>query len=434
MPFGKHAAVSVLMLGLWGIAAAADPPAPLLTTVPSPADANRPNFWNQDTLTNNWFGLGRVLQHYGVTVTLSTTDVYQADVSGGLSTHNHAGRNSGKYDLKGIFDLDKLVGLPGGAVYVQARQYWSDGINSNSVGAATNVNANILMYHQFFVKQLYYEQKLFGDVFTLRAGRMDLANAFNMRTDKVIFDSSRYAYDETFQFLNYAFKHSPTIPFPQPGMAVLANITPVKWWYLSAAVADADAKVQDTGFETAFHGPADAFSIYETGFRPEIPSPSGTLPGTYRAGFWYDPRFKSYLDHSGQAKHDDLGPYLGFDQMVWRENADPNDDQGLGLFGRWGLADKNVDPVWQSFSAGAQYQGLIPTRDKDVLGAAVGCNCISPDNHPPHSHETILETYYNIRVTGWLSISPDVQYIWQPARTPGATDALVVGVRLKMSF
>ena len=39
----------------------------------------------------------------------------QQNVEGGLSTHRDAGRYSGRYDLEGEADLEKLANLPGGA-------------------------------------------------------------------------------------------------------------------------------------------------------------------------------------------------------------------------------------------------------------------------------------------------------------------------------
>jgi porin len=432
MLWSKQAAVGVLVLGLWGIGAAAEPAVPSPPAATAPTAASRPNFWDRDSLTGNWFGLGKVLDEQGISVRFIVTEVFQADVHGGLSTHRKQGRESGKYDLKVSFDLDKLLHLPGAAVHVFSREHWSDGINAASVGAASNVNANSGTYHHFYIKQLYYEQKLFDRKFTLMVGKVDLTTAFRHRDYPLTFDASRYAGDETTQFINRSLKHNPTIPFPAPGLGASVHVVPVDWWYIAAAVADADANISESAFHTAFRGPDDFFSIYETGLMPEIPSPAGLLRGTYRAGVWYDPRPKAYLDGS-DTKRDDAGVYLSFDQMLWHESLAAKDDQGLAVFARWGMADKDVSRFEQFASVGTQYQGLIPTRDGDVLGMSLGRGWASPDASP-HRNETVFETYYNIRVTGWLSISPDIQYICQPAGDADARDALVLGLRLRMTF
>ena len=116
-------------------------------------------------------------------------------------------------------------------------------------------------------------------------------------------------------------------------------------------VADAQADARETGFKTTFHNEDYFFSIFETGVVPRIPSAKGPLQGTYRVGFWYDPQPKD--KHNGGTKHDDMGFYLSFDQMVLKENTDEDDSQGLGLFARYGWADKDVSEIKCFWSTGA---------------------------------------------------------------------------------
>jgi len=163
--------------------------------------------------------------------------------------------------------------------------------------------------------------------------------------------------------------NNPTIPFPKDGLGMFVHLEPLEWWYLSAAVADAQADKRETGFNTAFHGPDHFFSIFEMGFAPHVPSPNGPLAGMYRVGFWYDPQDKD--KHGGGTKRDDTGLYLSLDQMLWREPAGDGGkaDQGLGAFVRYGLADDAVSDISSFWSAGVRYKGLLPTRDEDVLAA-----------------------------------------------------------------
>ena len=46
----------------------------------------------------------------------------------------------------------------------------------------------------------------------------------------------------------------------------------------------------------------------------------------------------------------------------------PNEEQGLGLFARWGWADDDAAELDCFWSVGLQYRGLIELRDDDVLG------------------------------------------------------------------
>jgi len=266
-----------------------------------------------------------------------------------------------------------------------------------------------------------------------RLGKVDLTGGFDCRGCPVAFDGNRYANDETTQFLNGSLVNNPTIPFPDGGLGAAVYVTPVEWWYIAAGVADAQADGRETGFDTAFHGRDDVFAICETGIVAEVPSAPGPLRGAYRVGMWYDPQPKERLDGPGYERND-VGMYLSFDQMLLREAGAGDDEQGLGVFARWGIADDDVNTVKHFLALGTQYQGLIPARDEDVLGLAVARGWLSDAADPRVDRETVFELYYNARLAGWVSLTPDVQYVCNPAGQAGAGDALVVGLRLQMSF
>ena len=398
-----------------------------------PHGSSDPMLWERETLTNNWFTLGEKLAEHGVSVNLGLTQIYQLNLRGGISTHRHSGRYTGSYDLELEFDTDKLFRLPGGSVYVHAEGSWSEGLDGSSVGSLFGINGDAGGDRSIDVAELWYEQAFLDGTLRFRLGKLDLAGGFECRGCPVAFDGGTYANDETSQFLNGALVNNPTIPFPDKGLGLIAYLQPLEWWYVAAGVADAQADARETGFNTAFHGRSDFFSIFETGIVPQMPSRNGKLPGAYRIGLWYDPRPKDRFDGRG-VKRDDVGFYLSFDQMVLKENADEEDSQGLGLFARYGLADSAVNEIKSFWSVGAQYQGLIPGRDDDVLGCGVAQGRLSQGAGFTASHETAMELYYSARITPWLSVSPSVQYVFNPGGDHDVDDAVVVGVRLQMSF
>ena len=139
-----------------------------------------------------------------------------------------------------------------------------------------------------------------------------------------------------------------------------------------------------------------------------------------------------------RTRGDDVGLYLNFDQMVLKENDNPKDKQGLGVFGRYGFANGDVNKVNHFWSLGASYLGLVPTRDADVLGFGVAQSILSSQyRHNVNSladRETVYELYYAIKVTPWLTVSPDLQVITNPGGNKDARDALMGGLRLKIVF
>jgi porin len=229
--------------------------------------------------------------------------------------------------------------------------------------------------------------------------------------------------------------NNPTIPFPDRGLGAVVYFQPVESWYVAAGVGDAEAKSGQMGFHTAFREDHRTLSLYEMGYVAELPSANGPMHGAYRVGMWYDTRPKDRFDGFG-TKRDDVGLYVSVDQVLFKEKNDPKDAQGLGFFSRFGLADQEVDPIRMFWSAGAQYQGLIPGRDNDVLGIGVarGRSTDRPGAGFTAAHETVVEAYYNIEVVSGLNVSPSVQYIADPGFRSETRDAVIVGVRIQVSF
>lgn len=392
------------------------------------------SIWQQETLTNGFFGFNDELAESGIELALSATHIYQSNVKGGLSTHNRRGRHSGSYDLELSTDLQKLLGIEGGRLYMLTEGKWSksSGIDSASVGSAFGVNGDAAPRRTMDITELWYEQALLDNTLLVRIGKMDLTGGFEHHGCPVAFDCSAFANDENTQFLNNALINNPTIPFPDYGLGVAVHYHPTDLWYASAAVADAQADVRETGFRTTFHDEDYFFYIFETGITPQLNSTNGPLQGAYRVGLWNDPQPKANSDSSKNYR-DDVGFYLSFDQMLIKENANPEDNQGLGTFFRYGYANGKKNDIVNFWSAGFQYQGLLEDRDDDVLGLGFAQGFFSDRAASTYrdDYESALELYYSAAVAPWLAVSPSIQYITNPGGNPSA---VVLGVRVQMLF
>ena len=395
------------------------------------------DLWERETLTNGLFGLNDELADKGIEVGLGVTNIYQQNVRGGISKHRRAGRFSGSYDLEMEADLEKLLGIEGGSLYMLTEGVWSKsaGIDTPSVGSAFGVNADARARRSMDVTELWYEQAFVNGTVRLRIGKMDLTGGFEHHGCPVSFDCGTYAGDETTQFLNGALVNNPAIPFSDYGLGVAIHYNPAGLWYVSAAVADAQADLRETGFSTTFHDEDYFFYILETGITPQLDSANGPLQGTYRAGLWYDPQPKANTDGTKNYR-DDVGFYLTCDQMLIKENGNSQDSQGLGAFFRFGYANSKRNDIADFYSFGFQYQGLVEGRDDDVVGVgfAQGIFSNSADTTYTDDYENALELYYSAQLTPWLNISPAVQYIANPGGNKTRSDAVVLGVRVQMSF
>ncbi len=393
-------------------------------------------FRQQETLTDGFWGANHQLAERGIELALSATHIYQHNVHGGLSTHRRAGRYSGSYDLELFGDFEKLLGVEAGRLYVHAEGVWSKsaGINDHAVGSYFGVNGDARPRRSIDITELWYEQSFRHNALRIRVGKIDLTGGFEHRGCPVSFDCSEYANDENTQFLNGALINNPTIPFPDYGLSVAVHYAPARLWYVSAAAADAQADLRETGFNSTFHGEDDLFYILETGITPQFSCENGLLRGAYRLGLWYEPRKKKEFS-SDKIRRDDTGLYLTFDQMAHKENDDPEDTQGLGLFGRYGWARSRVNEVTHFWSVGVQYRGLFRDRDDDViaLGFAQGFFSNRASDFTT-DYESVWELYYSAQITPSMALSPSVQYVASPGGREETSDAVVLGVRLHVDF
>lgn len=396
-----------------------------------------PTIWRRETLTDGFCGLADPLAMQGIDIVMSATSIYQQNVRGGLSTHRRAGRNAGSYHFDTNFDAERLLGIEGGRIHMLIEGKWSQsvGINDTMAGSYFGVNGDAMPRRAIDVTELWYEQT-FTDAWQMRIGKMDLTGGFEHHNCPVSFDCSNYAGDEHRQFLNGALINNPTIPFPQYGLGAVLHYGPDNFWYVSAAAADAQADIRETGFRTTFCGPDYFFYIAEAGLTPLLGSEKGALPGAYRFGVWYDPQSKANSDYqeAGRFSRDDAGYYLTFDQMLAKENDRPEDDQGLGAFFRYGHSDSERNDVTDFWSIGVQYKGLFEGRAEDILGAGLAHGTFSDKSAATYTddYEAAYEVYYSMSLAPWLYVSPDFQYIVNPGGDAGIDDAVVIGLRITM--
>ena len=134
---------------------------------------------------------------------------------------------------------------------------------------------------------------------------------------------------------------------------------------------------------------------------------------------------------------------------------EPKKEQGIGIFGRFGTSDGDANPIHNFYSIGVGGKGVIPGRTLDEFG--VGYYYIAVSN-PQFTgllaerdffrDEYGIEAYYNIAITPWMKLTPDIQVI-RPAQkdvlkidsehllasTKKEVDtATVIGLRLQVVF
>lgn len=397
------------------------------------------NLWTARQLSGDWFGLRDGLEDIGIDFSLTYQHQLQGNLRGGLDTSN-AWRQTGSYDAVLELDFGKMRLLDDAGFYFKAKGTWSEsdfvGINSDKVGAsgAARVNSDAADDLPIYVNKWWFWKQFLDKKVELRLGLIE--------TVKDLYDVSLYANHEDKDFLNRLSFRNATIPH-RTGMGAHLRVTPVEWLYFQTGGFDPHHRRTRTGFDTGFHSPGWFVGMWEMGLTPKWASPKGPMPGRYRAGFWYDPEVRTVYEDTPDGREPrtrsgNVGLYFGIDQMLWKENDDPADSQGLGLYTRYGHAPRDLYKISDYWSAGASYRGLIPTRDKDVTAFGVSQAILSSRycryKDARADRETVYEWYYKFYVTPWLAVSPDVQVITNPGGGKDARDALVAGVRFRVTF
>jgi carbohydrate-selective porin OprB len=105
-------------------------------------------------------------------------------------------------------------------------------------------------------------------------------------------------------------------------------------------------------------------------------------------------------------------------------------------------ADDSPYSLEQSWSAGFQVEGKPGGREHDVFAFAAGQ--VMPSDDYKKANEGLLakteghlEAYYNIYVNDYLSVSPDIQYIWDPFGkdvTENTKGIFIGGLRAQVNF
>ncbi len=401
----------------------------LLQTIPD---------YKTTTLTGDWGGARTELAEQGITFDLSLTQILQGNAHGGKDT-NSAFRYSGSTDYILTFDTARLGLWPAGSLKIHGETQFGQSINSK-VGSLMSANADALFPVPddtgiTTLTEVVYTQ-FFSEHFGIQLGKIDFRSG----------DTNVFANSETTQFMNLAFLANPCILNFAPYSALTATVIfrPTDWLTTVVNVIDTNGSPTETGFNTAFHSPQGTTIINEWDFTIK---PFG-LPGHQRFGWVWTSKDQQLFNQNAripplailqrqlggnEMRSDNYCVYWNFDQYVHVEEEDPT--QGVGVFGRFGWAPEEVNAINTFYSIGVGGKGIVPKRDNDTFGIGYYYMNLSDDlpSFLGMNSEQGVEVYYNIEITPWMHITPDLQVIINPGG--GDNDvAVVYGMRMQMAL
>jgi carbohydrate-selective porin OprB len=273
--------------------------------------------------------------------------------------------------------------------------------------------------------ELWYETYFLDKKITALAGKIDPSG---------FYDNCAFANDETRQFLSGMFRNNPALEFPvDNSVGVLFVTEPFTWLEISGGVFDGNAD-----WNNITNNP---FSIAQVNFKPKFLG----RDGNYRLYIWNNDSYHTRLSKAADELNDPDNP----DLLPW--NKDTNWGMGLcfdqyltdsiGMFARFGNADRRTSIVQYSWSTGFHVEGKKWGRDNDVLGLAIGQLIPGKDYRKAVAerngrNEGHFEAYYRFVLNEFVEFGPDFQIVWNPYGCDAAEhDTIsVYGFRAQVNF
>ena len=386
--------------------------------------------WHRSTLTGDWGGLRNDLATKGVTFDMSLTQVYQGVVDGGIKK---TWRYGGRGNLTINVDTQKLGLWPGGFLTVEVEGNYANSVN-NKTGAILPVNSN----------QLYPMPAIpgFNDGDNIDVPQVMLTQFFSPyaafflgKIDITSGDANAFAHGKgDTQFFNLAFNFTPVPALAAPYSPLGAGLMILPTKDANAAVVNlmilqSTALASTSGFDD-LHSNQLTFAG-EGRVRTNFFGLTGhQLIGTMYSNktfFSLDQNLRLIIQNQIEQKDGTWCIYYNFDQYLYEIKK--GSDQGIGIFGRFGVSDGNPNPTHLFFSLGVGGKGVIPGRPLDQFGIGAYYGDVSnPKLTGPFATREFLrdgygfEAYYNIAITPWLKLTPDIQVI-----RPSMKEVLTIG-------
>jgi porin len=391
--------------------------------------------WERPKLGGSLLGARYCLAESGISLDADLVQVYQGVTSGGLNTTFKYGGHA-DYVLQA--DLDRLAGLKGAFLKMRTETLFGEALGFGDTGTvlppAVITNLPRPEENQTAITNLSITQFLSESV-----------GVFLGKVDTFDGDSNAFASGRgKDQFLNSSLAFNPvaarTVPYSTlgVGLVILQDHQPI----FTFAVLDPVDSATTSGFD----------SLYEEGVtlatELRLPTNFFCLPGHQLFGATWSSRNFVSLDQDPRVllpilglpvsvpiaeKDDSWSLYWNFDQYLRVDPCDPK--RGWGVFARAGISDGNPNPVEWFASAGVGGNSPISCRERDTWG--VGYYHLGVTDELPGVLGLVRDTngvelFYNIEVTPWFHLTPDIQFI-DPGFKPADT-ATVIGLRGKIDF
>jgi porin len=430
----------------------------LLACFSRPCAAQAAPDWNAQTLTGDWGGAR--MSERGLTTDILYTGDVLANTSGGTSRGTKYMDN---IDIRFELDLGRFAGWHGATALLHVISDQGSGLNAHHVHSFMGVDHIEVDTNTTKLYQAWIEQRAFDDKLALLAGLYAVDSEFDVTESSDVLLHPAFG---TAPVLAQSGRNGPSI-FPTTSFGARIKYRPSPAAYFQMAVLDGvpGDPNHPRGTHIRFEPGDGAFLIAEAGFSPMhletvfAPERSrrGAEPPREREqrehapiskvalGYWeYTARLNDLteVDSAGNPlRRRSNGAYVLAEQTLYRERQDAQ--QGLTTFAGYGVAERNVNRIDYSLTAGLRYEGLLPGRDEDVLALGFARAHASAkyrqvlsleSGKPATSAETAVELTYRMQLQPWFALQPVIQRIARPGFGAASATAWIAGLRTEIAF
>ena len=409
-----------------------------------------------DHMTGDWGGLRTKLVDRGVHLQAGYIGEVIGNISGGLRT---GAIYEGLFEIGTRVDTEEAGLWKGGTFQISSLFPHGPAFSHRYVGDLLTAS-NIEAYESWRLYDLWYEHD-FGARFSVRIGQFTADEEFAFTEAGGNFLNSAFGWP-AFISAN-TINTGPAFFVAAPGIRFNFDVS--RELFVRLAVFDGDTldnphgdpRPNRSGTRFEVGGDQGFFGIAEMGYRWNQTERDGGHPGGYKFGMWaHSGEFASNFQDENRepfvvsgreprVHSKNFGVYAAVEQMLWREKA----EQGVYGFARAGAGPEDRSFFELVVDGGAVWQGLIPTRDDDLLGVGAVYARLSKDIRRAEmldaatngtiydkfsTHETVLEAFYTVQLAQWWTLQPDVQWIIHPGGNGSVTDAFVVALRTSLVF
>lgn len=337
--------------------------------------------------------------------------------------------------LDNHIDLKKLTGWwtggSFGAEFLQLNANPTNGQAGSVQGYNSTPGADPLTRSELY--QLWIRQQFLHARLIIRVGKMTPSNDFGNVLRPVPTQDAASFIPAVSGLLYTPTFTNPTLYGASPGFynsagGVVANVVPVKWWYVNYGAFDGNLA---RGVQTGERGPifnGYYFQIAETGFAWRLGQ--DRLPGEAGVGIW---RQTGVLQGPpGVSEQGTDGVYAFGSQRIWYRNPG-HDHAGVSTFLQVGHNESKTLPVHQFVGGGFTGFGLVPSRANDSAGIGLAWSQLNPNIFKRNS-ELMVQSYYQTQIAEGVYLQPTLTYIPTPGASPGYNSAWAATLRLTVLF